>query len=266
MANPTADFSPIPGRTGIVVGLLQVTRGSSAQRGTLKSSPAAPWFCYGIFPLISASRRLVKHGEVTSLEFNPISFKWKGTTRPVYLHLFSDCLLLSRIREGGRFVVFDHASDFRVERCEIKLHSNQKNIFRVFLRDSAATQARDFYQEGQEMQYIFRTETQSQKLRWIYALSPPREDINCLRDDLTQVQCLKSYKARENDEMSLEKADLLMVMQNSDDGWLCGIRLSDLHSGWFPQCHVQAISRNACLRNLQEEKRLQNARAKLHPK
>ncbi|XP_040217595.1 uncharacterized protein LOC120946865 [Rana temporaria] len=218
-----------------------------------------------IFPLISASRRLVKHGEVTALEFNPISSKWKSTNRQVYLHLFSDCLMLSRIREGGRFVVFDHSSDIRVERCEIKLHSNQKNIFRVFLRDSAATQARDGHLEGHEMQYIFRTETQSQKLRWIYALTPTREEADYIKDGLKQVQCLKSYKARENDELSLEKADTLMVTQSSDDGWLCGMRLSDLHSGWFPQCHVQFISRNACLRNLQEEQRLRNARAKLHP-
>ncbi|KAM3912808.1 uncharacterized protein RB166_018253 [Leptodactylus fuscus] len=218
-----------------------------------------------IFPLISQSRRLVKHGEVTSLEFNSMSFKWKVTTRPVYLHLFNDCLLMSRVREGGRFVVFDHASDFRVERCEIKLHTNSKNVFRVFLRDSAAM-GRESSQEVREAEYIFRTETQSQKLRWICALSPPKEEIDFWRDQgLSQVQCLKSYKARENDELSLEKADILMLTQNSDDGWLRGIRLSDQQSGWFPQSHVQSISRNACLRNLAEEQRLQTARAKLQP-
>ncbi|XP_044152357.1 uncharacterized protein LOC122940080 isoform X2 [Bufo gargarizans] len=218
-----------------------------------------------IFPLISQSRRLVKHGEVTSLEFNSMSFKWKVTTRPVYLHLFNDCLLLSRIREGGRFVVFDHASEFRVERCEIKLHTNQKNIFRVFLRDSAAM-GRESSQDGRETEYIFRTETQSQKLRWICALSPPKEETDFWGvHGLSQMQCLKSYKARENDELSLEKADILMITQNSDDGWLHGIRLSDQQSGWFPQPNVQPISRNACLRNLQEEQRLKTARAKLQP-
>ncbi|XP_075071841.1 uncharacterized protein LOC142160762 [Mixophyes fleayi] len=219
-----------------------------------------------IFPLISQSRRLVKHGEVTSLEFNSPSFKWKVTTRPVYLHLFNDCLLLSRVREGGRFVVFDHASEFRVERCQVKLHTNQKNVFRVFLRDSAAL-GREVPQDIRETEYIFRTETQSQKLRWICALSSPREEIDFLADQvLPQMQCLKSYKSRENDELSLEKADILLVTQNSDDGWLRGVRLSDQHSGWFPQSHVQPISRNACIRNLQEEKRLQSARAKLQPK
>ncbi|XP_056385571.1 uncharacterized protein LOC130281862 [Hyla sarda] len=218
-----------------------------------------------IFPLISQSRRLVKHGEVTSLEFNSMSFKWKVTTRPVYLHLFNDCLLLSRVREGGRFVVFDHSSDFRVERCEIKLHTNQKNIFRVFLRDSAAM-GRESSQDVRETEYIFRTETQSQKLRWICALSPRKQGTDFFRDHgLSQMQCLKSYKARENDELSLEKADILMITQNSDDGWLHGIRLSDQQSGWFPHANVQTISRNACLRNLQEEQRLQAVRAKLQP-
>ncbi|XP_053548749.1 extracellular matrix-binding protein ebh [Bombina bombina] len=226
-----------------------------------------------IFPLISQSRRLVKHGEVSSLEFsNSLTFKWKITTRPVYLHLFNDCLLLSRMREGGRFVVFDYArsSDVRVERCELKIHGPQKNNFRVFLKDGAAgareTGGRENAQDGRETEYIFRTETQSQKLRWILALSTPVKETDLQKyHDLRQVQCLKSYKSRENDELSLDKADIVMVTQKSEDGWMHGMRLSDLQSGWFPQVHVQAISRNACLRNLEEEQRLRTLRAKLHP-
>ncbi|XP_029436339.1 uncharacterized protein LOC115077981 [Rhinatrema bivittatum] len=89
-----------------------------------------------ICPLISQSRKLVKHGELLNLEYNTsLSFKWKLITRPIYLHLFNDCLLLSRRRDGGRFLVFDHArsSKVRVERCEMKLHSAHKNLFRLFL-------------------------------------------------------------------------------------------------------------------------------------
>lgn len=36
--------------------------------------------------------------------------------------------------------------------------------------------------------------------------------------DAPQVQCVKTYKARENDELALEKADIVMVMQYSNDG------------------------------------------------
>lgn len=36
--------------------------------------------------------------------------------------------------------------------------------------------------------------------------------------DAPQVQCVRTYKARENDELALEKADIIMVMQLSNDG------------------------------------------------
>ncbi|XP_064890303.1 uncharacterized protein LOC102096504 isoform X2 [Columba livia] len=208
-----------------------------------------------IFPLISQSRRLVKCGELTALDFNNLSPKWKVTTRPIYLHLFNDCLLLSRPKEGGRFVVFDHAafSDVRGEKCEMKLHGTNKNVFRLFLLQN--------YQ-GKRVEFLFRTETHSEKLRWISALAPPRGELDLLEcPDAPQVQCIKTYKARENDELALEKADIIMVMQNSNDGWMEGVKLSDRERGWFPAEHVELISsKQARQKNLKEEQRVKNAK------
>nr|XP_009488256.1 PREDICTED: rho guanine nucleotide exchange factor 5 [Pelecanus crispus] len=208
-----------------------------------------------IFPLISQSRRLVKCGELTALDFNTLSPKWKVTTRPIYLHLFNDCLLLSRPKEGGRFVVFDHAafSDVRGEKCEMKLHGTNKNVFRLFLLQN--------YQ-GKRVEFLFRTETHSEKLRWISALAPPRGELDLLEcPDAPQVQCIKTYKARENDELALEKADIIMVMQYSNDGWMEGVKLSDRERGWFPSEHVELISsKHARQKNLKEEQRVKNAK------
>uniref|UniRef100_A0A8C5UAP6 Rho guanine nucleotide exchange factor 5 n=1 Tax=Malurus cyaneus samueli TaxID=2593467 RepID=A0A8C5UAP6_9PASS len=208
-----------------------------------------------IFPLISQSRRLVKCGELTALDFNTPSPKWKVTTRPIYLHLFNDCLLLSRPKEGGRFVVFDHAafSDVRGEKCEMKLHGANKNLFRLFLLQN--------YQ-GKRVEFLFRTETHSEKLRWISALAPPRGEPDLLdRPDAPQVQCIKTYKARENDELALEKADIIMVMQYSNDGWMEGVKLSDRERGWFPAEHVETISsKQVRQKNLKEEQRVKNAK------
>uniref|UniRef100_A0A8C6YLI4 Uncharacterized LOC112942348 n=1 Tax=Nothoprocta perdicaria TaxID=30464 RepID=A0A8C6YLI4_NOTPE len=208
-----------------------------------------------IFPLISQSRRLVKCGELTALDFNTLSQKWKVTTRPIYLHLFNDCLLLSRPKEGGRFVVFDHAafSDVRGEKCEMKLHGTNKNVFRLFLLQN--------YQ-GKRVEFLFRTETQSEKLRWISALAPPRGELDLLEcPDAPQVQCIRTYKARENDELALEKADIIMVMQSSTDGWMEGVKLSDRERGWFPSEHVELISsKHARQKNLKEEERVKNAK------
>ncbi|XP_074967661.1 rho guanine nucleotide exchange factor 5 [Phalacrocorax aristotelis] len=208
-----------------------------------------------IFPLISQSRRLVKCGELTALDFNTLSPKWKVTTRPIYLHLFNDCLLLSRPKEGGRFVVFDHAafSDVRGEKCEMKLHGTNKNVFRLFLLQN--------YQ-GKRVEFLFRTETHSEKLRWISALAPPQGELDLLEcPDAPQVQCIKTYKARENDELALEKADIIMVMQYSNDGWMEGVKLSDRERGWFPSEHVELISsKHARQKNLKEEQRVKNAK------
>ncbi|XP_017941732.2 rho guanine nucleotide exchange factor 5 [Manacus vitellinus] len=208
-----------------------------------------------IFPLISQSRRLVKCGELTALDFNNLSPKWKVTTRPIYLHLFNDCLLLSRPKEGGRFVVFDHAafSDVRGEKCEMKLHGANKNVFRLFLLQN--------YQ-GKRVEFLFRTDTHSEKLRWISALAPPRGEPDLLEcPDAPQVQCIKTYKARENDELALEKADIIMVMQYSNDGWMEGVKLSDRERGWFPSEHVENISsKHVRQKNLKEEQRVKNAK------
>ncbi|XP_029767524.1 rho guanine nucleotide exchange factor 5-like [Terrapene carolina triunguis] len=208
-----------------------------------------------IFPLVSQSRRLVKCGELMTLDYNTLSPKWKVTTRPIYLHLFNDCLLLSRPREGGRFVVFDHAafSDVRGEKCEMKLHGANKNLFRLFLLKN---------NQGKRVEFLFRTETHSEKLRWISALAPPRGEPDLLENpDSPQVQCIRTYKARENDELALEKADIIMVMQNSNDGWMEGVKLSDGERGWFPSEHVEIISsKHARQMNLKEEQRVKNAK------
>lgn len=212
-----------------------------------------------IFPLISQSRWLVKSGELTALEFSVSpGLRRKLNTRPVHLHLFNDCLLLSRPREGSRFLVFDHApfSSIRGEKCEMKLHGPHKNLFRLFLRHNA---------QGTQAEFLLGTDTQSEKLRWISALSMPREELDLLECyDSQQVQCLRAYMPRENDELALEKADVVMVTQQSSDGWLEGLRLSDGERGWFPLQHVEFISNpEARKRNLKEAHRVKTARLQL---
>uniref|UniRef100_A0A670HLH4 Rho guanine nucleotide exchange factor 5 n=1 Tax=Podarcis muralis TaxID=64176 RepID=A0A670HLH4_PODMU len=216
-----------------------------------------------IFPLISQSRRLVKRGELTALEYN-LSLKWKLTTRPIYLHLFNDYLLLSRPRENGRFIVFDFAasSNVRGEKCEMKLHGSSKNLFRLFLLQN---------NQGKKVEFLFRTETQSEKLRWISALMPQQAEHDLLDDpallDKLQVQCVRSYKARENDELALEKADIIMVLQQSSDGWFEGVKLSDGEKGWFPSDHVEIISsKQARQMNLKEEQRVKYAKQQVFHK
>ncbi|XP_062848399.1 trichohyalin [Trichomycterus rosablanca] len=176
-------------------------------------------------PLISQSRRLVREGAVTELR----DFAIKERERTVYIHLFNDYLLVSLPRESGRFTVIDHApvSELRAENCNVKLLSLSKNVFRLHLANRSL---------------ILRTDSQADKLRWISALSRPHPEIDFnSAQDCAQMQCIRAIIAQQPDELSLEKADVLLVLQQSVDGWVEGTRLSDRLRGWVPKTHLEII-------------------------
>ncbi|KAL1021101.1 hypothetical protein UPYG_G00008830 [Umbra pygmaea] len=216
-----------------------------------------------IFPLISQSRWLVKHGELMEVDTQTMSIsgsKFKLPTRPVYLHLFNDCLLLSRKKDTWKFMVFVHAKigELKVKDLSQKLQGISGFIFHLQLC------------EGQLLkhQILLKAHTESGKQRWITAMFPSDslEDIEQAseNDDLSQVQCIKSYQAQEHDELTLEKADILQAKTITSDGWVEGIRLSDGERGWFPKTNVEEIiSRSARLRNLRENIRIKCVTQKL---
>ncbi|XP_047468025.1 rho guanine nucleotide exchange factor 19 [Mugil cephalus] len=219
-----------------------------------------------IFPLISQSRWLVKHGELLEVDTQTMSIsgsKFKLPTKPVYLHLFNDCLLLSRRKDTWKFMVFVHAKigELKVKDLSQKLQGISGFIFYLQLC------------EGQQLkhQILLKSPTESGKQRWITAMFPsdPLEDIEQAseNDDISQVQCIKSYQAQEHDELTLEKADILHAKTITSDGWVEGIRLSDGERGWFPKTYVEEItSRSARLRNLRENIRIKCVTQKLRGK
>ncbi|XP_062871994.1 rho guanine nucleotide exchange factor 19 [Trichomycterus rosablanca] len=216
-----------------------------------------------IFPLISQSRWLVKHGELLEVDTQTMSIsgsKLKLPTRPVYLHLFNDCLLLSRRKDTWKFMVFVHAKigELKVKDLSQKLQGISGFIFHLQLC------------EGQQHKYqiLLKSQTESSKQRWITAMIPPdpksTSEQTSENEDLSQVQCIKSYQAQEHDELTLEKADILQAKTITSDGWVEGIRLSDGERGWFPKTYVEEItSRSARLRNLRENIRIKCVTQKL---
>ncbi|XP_058858377.1 rho guanine nucleotide exchange factor 19-like [Acipenser ruthenus] len=214
-----------------------------------------------IFPLISQSRWLVKHGELVEVDTQTISMSGsKFKLRPVYLHLFNDCLLLSRKKETGKFAVFVHAKigELKVKDLNMKLHGISGFIFHLQLCEERRL----------KHQILLKANTESEKQRWIAAMFPSDPVMSkgqiSENEDLAQVQCIKSYKAQEHDELTLEKADILQAKTRTSDGWIEGIRLSDGERGWFPRNYVEEItSRSARVRNLRENNRIKCATQKL---
>ncbi|XP_056896542.1 rho guanine nucleotide exchange factor 19 isoform X1 [Takifugu flavidus] len=213
-----------------------------------------------IFPLISQSRWLVKHGELLEVDTNMSGSKFKFPTKPVYLHLFNDSLLLSRRKDTWKFMVFVHAKigELKVKDLSQTFQGISGFIFHLQLC------------EGPQLkhQILLKSNTESGKQRWITAMFPsdPLEDIEQASEnvDISQVQCIKSYKAQEHDELTLEKAEILHAKTITSDGWVEGIRLSDGERGWFPKTYVEEItSRSARLRNLRENIRIKCVTQKL---
>ncbi|XP_015421417.1 PREDICTED: rho guanine nucleotide exchange factor 19 [Myotis davidii] len=215
-----------------------------------------------IFPLISQARWLVRHGELVELAPLPAAppAKLKLSSKAVYLHLFNDCLLLSRRKELGKFAVFVHAkmAELQVKDLSLKPQGIPGHVFLLQLLHGQHT----------KHQFLLRARTESEKQRWISAMCPssPQEDKEVISEgeDRPQVQCVRTYKALQPDELTLEKTDILAVRTRTSDGWLEGVRLADGEKGWVPQAYVEEISSlSARLRNLRENKRITSATSKL---
>ncbi|XP_077312426.1 rho guanine nucleotide exchange factor 5-like [Lithobates pipiens] len=73
-------------------------------------------------PLISRGRVLVQHGELIRIFFQDLGSGHRSglTTKPIYLHLFSDLLLLSNKTDTGRFLVTDYARRGQVKADHVK--------------------------------------------------------------------------------------------------------------------------------------------------
>uniref|UniRef100_A0A8C5DYF1 SH3 domain-containing protein n=1 Tax=Gouania willdenowi TaxID=441366 RepID=A0A8C5DYF1_GOUWI len=68
-----------------------------------------------------------------------------------------------------------------------------------------------------------------------------------LYSDFAQMQCIRAFVAQQPDELSLEKADVILTFS-------AGTRLSDRHRGWVPNSHLETITNS----------RVRQRRYKLH--
>ncbi|MBN3314659.1 NGEF protein, partial [Atractosteus spatula] len=210
-------------------------------------------------PVISHSRWLLKRGALTHMSNpkNTRTFRNKKLFQPLYLFLFNDLLLITKKSSNGeKFQVLD-SSTRAMLRTEDKEDQGQAlaNIFSLRLMEN---------QNENDVTYMFKASSPSDKRRWICALTPKFQSrlltSNSNHGDSPQVQCIQSYSSQEPDEMSVEMADIINVLEKTEDGWMMGERLHDGEKGWFPSRVVEEIQ-NQELRAqyLRECQRIQQA-------
>ncbi|XP_005404208.1 PREDICTED: rho guanine nucleotide exchange factor 16 [Chinchilla lanigera] len=196
------------------------------------------------FPLISASRWLLKRGELFLVEEAGL-FR-KIASRPTcYLFLFSDVLIVTKKKSEDSYVVqdyaqLDHVQVRKLEPLEPSLpgggsrSSSVPHPFQVtLLRNS----------EGRQEQVLLSSDSASDRARWITALAYKERQWQgpTNKGELPQVEVTKAYFARQADEITLQQADVVLVMEQ-EDGWLHGERLRDGETGWFPEDFARRIT------------------------
>uniref|UniRef100_A0A8C5L1H8 Rho guanine nucleotide exchange factor 16 n=1 Tax=Jaculus jaculus TaxID=51337 RepID=A0A8C5L1H8_JACJA len=210
-------------------------------------------------PLISASRWLLKRGELFLVEESSI-FR-KIASRPTcYLFLFNDVLVVTKKKSEDSYLVQDYA---QLEHVQVrKLEPSESSLPGGGSRSSSVPHPFQVTllhnSEGRQEQILLSSDTASDRARWITALTYKERQWqgSTNKGDLPQVEITKAYFAKQADEITLQQADVVLVLQE-EDGWLHGERLRDGETGWFPESFSRCItSRVAVEGNVRRMERL----------
>ncbi|XP_050821814.1 rho guanine nucleotide exchange factor 26 isoform X1 [Gopherus flavomarginatus] len=218
------------------------------------------------FPLVSSSRWLVKRGELTAYVEDTGLFSKRTSKQQVYFFLFNDVLIITKKKSEESYNVTDYSlrDQLLVEQCDSEelnsspvknsstmLYSRQSSTSHLFRLTVLSNHA------GEKVEMLLGTETQSERARWITALGQNSDRQNADRTTLTQVEIVRTYTAKQSDELSLQVADVVLVYQKVNDGWYEGERLRDGEKGWFPMECAKEITCQATIdKNMERMGRL----------
>ncbi|XP_061682487.1 rho guanine nucleotide exchange factor 26-like [Syngnathoides biaculeatus] len=220
------------------------------------------------FPLVSSSRWMVKRGELTAfVEDNGIFLK-RTSRQQVYFFLFNDVLIVTRKKSDESYSVIDYAlrDEIWVGSCqpeEVNLSPVRATAGMLSSRQAGANHVFRLRflsnHSGEKVPMILGTELLNERARWISALGHNvNKDTSQDRTNAMQVEVIRTYTAKQPDELSLQIADVVLVSQTVEDGWHQGERLRDGERGWFLAECAEPITCQATIeRNMQRMDRLQ---------
>ncbi|CAJ1085537.1 rho guanine nucleotide exchange factor 16 [Xyrichtys novacula] len=208
------------------------------------------------FPLVSSSRWLKKSGEL-AVSSEELSIWRAFSTRSYYLFLFNDVLIVTKKKSEESYVVMDYATPENVEvevgeDAEGRMSPPSRNShylsFRLLMSKNS---------EGRAEQISLLAESRVDRARWIVALTERRDmGISTPTAGQPQYEATKAYMPKEPDELGLQQAELVIVLQK-EEAWCYGERMRDGERGWFPaSCATEITNPTAMEDNVQRMKRL----------
>ncbi|XP_061575475.1 rho guanine nucleotide exchange factor 26-like [Cololabis saira] len=220
------------------------------------------------FPLVSSSRWMVKRGELTAFVEDSGIFLKRTSRQQVYFFLFNDVLIITRKKSEDSYAVIDYAlrDQIWVGLCQpqdLNLSPVRTTASMLSPRQPCANHLfrLSFHSNysGENVVMILGTELLNERARWISALG--QNDKNQKSQDRSafmQVEVIRTYTAKQPDELSLQVADVVLVSQTVEGGWYEGERLRDGERGWFlAECAKPITCQATKERNMQRMDRLQ---------
>ncbi|XP_037533462.1 rho guanine nucleotide exchange factor 26 [Nematolebias whitei] len=219
------------------------------------------------FPLVSSSRWMIKRGELTTFVEDSSLFLKRTSRQQVYFLLFNDVLIVTRKKSEDSYTVIDYAlrDQIQVNTCQSEDHNLSPVKSPTSMLGSRQAGANHLFRlrfssnhSNSKVLMVLGTELLNERARWISALG---QNVNKKkshdRTNIIQVEVIRTYTAKQPDEMSLQVADVVLVSQHVDS-WYEGERLRDGEWGWFPaECAEQITCQATIERNMQRMDRLQ---------
>ncbi|XP_073887395.1 rho guanine nucleotide exchange factor 26 isoform X3 [Macaca fascicularis] len=208
------------------------------------------------FPLVSSSRWLVKRGELTAYVEDTVLFSRRTSKQQVYFFLFNDVLIITKKKSEESYNVNDYSlrDQLLVESCdneELNSSPGKNSSTMLYSRQSSASHLFTLTvlsnHANEKVEMLLGAETQSERARWITALGHSSGKPPADRTSLTQVEIIRSFTAKQPDELSLQVADVVLIYQRVSDGWYEGERLRDGERGWFPMECAKEITCQATI-------------------
>ncbi|NWU93964.1 ARHGG factor, partial [Upupa epops] len=177
-------------------------------------------------PLISASRWLLKRGELYLLLSEEGGIFRRGAGRLCYLFSFNDVLIITKKKSEESYTVMNYATldQLTVEKMESTDPPSPppgKSGSSGTARGAAGYLLRVVMErdsEGRREEIVLSAETLSDRARWITALMHREKEQPdpTPKGELSQVEITHPYMAKQADEMSLQQADVVLVLGGED--------------------------------------------------
>ncbi|KAI7789945.1 rho guanine nucleotide exchange factor 16 [Triplophysa rosa] len=198
------------------------------------------------FPLVSSSRWLKKSGELAVYTEELSLFRKAFSYKSCILFLFNDVLIVTKRKSEESYVVLDYAT---VENVSVQEElSDSKLNLKLLMNPNS---------DGRSEHMTLVAESRLDRARWVTALcNLKHKSITEDGEALPQYEATKAYLPKAPDELSLQQAELVIVLQEVE-GWCHGVRMRDGERGWFPaNCATQITNRTAMESNIQRMERL----------